>query len=75
MQYFIIVIDNGMGILEEVQFKVFQFNFIIKFLGMGFGLAMCKNMMIVVGGDIYFEMEFGKGMIFFMVLLDVLVVY
>ena len=61
------VSDNGTGIPEAVQPKVFQPNFTTKSSGMGLGLAMCKNMMTAAGGDIYFETEEGKGTTFFVV--------
>jgi two-component system nitrogen regulation sensor histidine kinase NtrY len=69
-QHLITVTDNGTGIPEEVQPKVFQPNFTTKSSGMGLGLAMCKNMMTATGGDIYFETEPGKGTTFFMALPD-----
>jgi signal transduction histidine kinase len=69
-QHLITVTDNGTGIPEEVQPKVFQPNFTTKSSGMGLGLAMCKNMMTAAGGDIYFETEPGKGTTFFMALPD-----
>jgi signal transduction histidine kinase len=67
-QHLITVTDNGTGIPEEVQPKVFQPNFTTKSSGMGLGLAMCKNMMTAAGGDIYFETETGQGTTFFMAL-------
>lgn len=69
-QHLITVTDNGTGIPEEVQPRVFQPNFTTKSSGMGLGLAMCKNMMTAAGGDIYFETEPGKGTTFFMALPD-----
>ncbi len=64
-EHLITVTDNGTGIPEEVQAKVFQPNFTTKSSGMGLGLAMCKNMMTAAGGDIYFETEDGVGTTFF----------
>lgn len=67
-QHLITVTDNGTGVPEEVQPKVFQPNFTTKSSGMGLGLAMCKNMMTAAGGDIYFETKTGQGTTFFMTL-------
>jgi signal transduction histidine kinase len=57
--------DNGTGIPEEVQPKVFQPNFTTKSSGMGLGLAMCKSMIEAMEGDIYFETEEDLGTTFF----------
>ncbi|MBK7476027.1 MAG: HAMP domain-containing histidine kinase [Haliscomenobacter sp.] len=59
------VTDNGLGIPESVQDKVFSPNFTTKSSGMGLGLAMCKNMIQQAGGRIYFETEQGMGTTFF----------
>lgn len=64
-EHLITVADNGTGIPEAVQAKVFQPNFTTKSSGMGLGLAMCKNMMTAAGGDIYFETKAGAGTTFF----------
>ena len=58
--------DNGTGIPEEVQPKVFSPNFTTKSSGMGLGLAMCKNIIDLTGGRIWFETEEGKGAVFFL---------
>ncbi len=59
------VSDNGSGIPEEVQPRVFQPNFTTKSSGMGLGLAMCKGMVEAAGGTIYFETKAGEGTDFF----------
>ena len=59
------VTDNGLGIPESVQDKVFAPNFTTKSSGMGLGLAMCKNMVQQAGGKIYFETQQGIGTTFF----------
>jgi len=59
------VTDNGLGIPDSVQDKVFSPNFTTKSSGMGLGLAMCKNMIQQAGGRIYFETEHGIGTTFF----------
>lgn len=56
--------DNGSGISEEVQPRVFQPNFTTKSSGMGLGLAMCKSMMEAAGGRIGFETVLGGGTTF-----------
>jgi len=60
--------DNGTGIPEEIQPRVFQPNFTTKSSGMGLGLAMCKNMMESMNGRIYFETVEGEGTTFFVTL-------
>ncbi len=57
--------DNGAGMPEEVQAKVFSPNFTTKNSGMGLGLAMCKNIVDACGGRIWFETAEGEGTVFF----------
>ncbi len=59
------VSDNGTGIPEEVQPKVFQPNFTTKSSGMGLGLAMCREMVEAAGGKLYFQTEADLGTHFF----------
>ncbi|MCB0584307.1 MAG: GHKL domain-containing protein, partial [Phaeodactylibacter sp.] len=59
------VSDNGTGIPEEIQPKVFQPNFTTKSSGMGLGLAMCKGIVEAAGGRLYFETQADKGTDFF----------
>ncbi len=61
---FIQIEDNGEGIPESVQPKVFQPNFTTKNSGTGIGLAMTKNMVENAGGKISFQTEIGVGTIF-----------
>lgn len=63
-QAVIAVSDNGAGIPEEIQAKVFQPNFTTKSSGMGLGLAMCQNMVQAAGGDISFTTSPGEGTTF-----------
>ena len=49
------VSDNGQGISEEMREKVFYPNFTTKNSGMGLGLAISKNIIDALEGDIYFE--------------------
>jgi signal transduction histidine kinase len=57
--------DNGQGIPEEMQPKIFTPNFTTKSSGTGLGLAMCKSIVEQAGGDIWFETTPGVGTIFF----------
>ncbi|GGW53277.1 PAS domain-containing protein [Alishewanella tabrizica] len=67
----IAVSDSGQGISADFQNRVFQ-----RFAqadnsnlrqngGTGLGLAICKELIVQMGGDIYFESELGKGTTFF----------
>ncbi len=60
----ILVSDNGIGITEENQSKVFEPKFTTKSSGMGLGLAMVKNIVETYNGSITFTSEQGKGTIF-----------
>ncbi|RYY90674.1 MAG: HAMP domain-containing histidine kinase [Chitinophagaceae bacterium] len=57
--------DNGEGIPEDMQGKIFTPNFTTKTSGTGLGLAMCKSIVEQAGGRIWFETEKGKGTSFF----------
>ena len=59
------VSDNGKGISEEMQDKVFQPHFTTRSSGMGLGLAMCKDMIEMANGRLYFNTVVGKGTDFF----------
>lgn len=61
----IMVADNGEGIPDELQEKVFFPNFTTKSSGMGLGLAMSKNIVEAAGGNLYFFTEKDKGTSFF----------
>lgn len=66
--YFIEVKDNGIGISPEYQNKIFQlFNRLNKqeFEGTGMGLAICKKIAIMHGGDIWVESNGKTGSSFF----------
>jgi signal transduction histidine kinase len=58
--------DNGTGVPEAVQEKIFVPNFTTKSKGMGLGLAMVKNMIENHGGQIWFNTEIGKGTTFYL---------
>jgi two-component system nitrogen regulation sensor histidine kinase NtrY len=58
------VIDNGVGIAEEIKPKLFTPNFTTKTTGTGLGLAMVKNSVTSFNGTISFETEINKGTTF-----------
>ncbi|MDA0972716.1 MAG: ATP-binding protein [Bacteroidetes bacterium] len=60
-QYILEVKDNGVGIPEAMREKIFEPNFTTKGTGTGLGLAMCKNIVQLSGGEIWFRTEEGKG--------------
>jgi signal transduction histidine kinase len=64
----IAVRDNGNGIDDELQEKIFSPNFTTKTSGMGLGLAMVKSIINSHGGTIWFESEIQKGTTFFFTL-------
>jgi nitrogen fixation/metabolism regulation signal transduction histidine kinase len=57
--------DNGAGIPDDVQPKVFVPNFTTKEKGSGIGLAVAKRGMESAGGTIWFETLVGEGTVFF----------
>ncbi len=57
--------DNGNGIEEELQAKIFTPNFTTKTSGTGLGLAMSKGIVEQAKGSIWFETEVGIGTTFF----------
>lgn len=57
--------DNGSGIPDEAQPKIFQPNFSTKFTGSGIGLALAKQGIEHAGGKIWFETEKDMGTCFF----------
>jgi len=56
--------DNGPGISEQVQDRIFVPNFTTKTRGMGLGLAISKNIIEQFGGKIWFETNEGRGTTF-----------
>ena len=60
----ITVSDNGVGISEENNEKVFEPKFTTKNSGMGLGLAMVKNIVETFGGEISFTSEVNEDTIF-----------
>ncbi|RYY45216.1 MAG: HAMP domain-containing histidine kinase, partial [Chitinophagaceae bacterium] len=57
--------DNGEGISESVQSKIFAPNFTTKTSGTGLGLAMSKRIVEQANGSIWFETLEGEGTSFF----------
>ena len=53
--YLVKIVDNGCGIPEAMQPKIFQPNFTTKSSGMGLGLSMVKSMLISNNATIYFK--------------------
>ncbi|WP_417876119.1 sensor histidine kinase [Winogradskyella sediminis] len=60
----ITVEDNGSGIAEETQNRIFEPKFTTKSSGMGLGLGMVKNIVETFKGSITFTSQLGKGTIF-----------
>jgi nitrogen fixation/metabolism regulation signal transduction histidine kinase len=59
------VSDNGSGIPESLQKKMFTPNFTTKSSGAGLGLSITKRYVENAGGRIWFESESDKGSVFF----------
>jgi light-regulated signal transduction histidine kinase (bacteriophytochrome) len=63
------VTDNGIGIDEVYQEKVFEIfkrlNHVSKFEGTGIGLAFCKRIILRHEGDIWFKSTLGEGTTFY----------
>jgi nitrogen fixation/metabolism regulation signal transduction histidine kinase len=57
--------DNGNGINETIQSKIFTPNFTTKTSGTGLGLAMCKRIVEQAEGEIWFETVQDVGTSFF----------
>jgi two-component system, NtrC family, nitrogen regulation sensor histidine kinase NtrY len=57
--------DNGEGIPEQMQSKIFIPNFTTKSSGTGLGLAMSKTIVEQAKGRIWFETAEGAGTVFF----------
>ena len=55
------IVDNGKGIPEEVQERIFIPFFTTKPTGSGIGLSLCKQIMTLHRGKILVESEVGSG--------------
>ena len=56
--------DNGVGIADDLQKKIFEPKFTTKTSGMGLGLGMVKNLVNSYGGKISFKSKIGQGTTF-----------
>ncbi len=63
--YVVAVKDQGVGIKEEQQEKIFVPYFTTKSTGTGLGLAMSKQIVESMNGKIWFESTIGVGTTFF----------
>ncbi|MFN2261085.1 MAG: PAS domain-containing sensor histidine kinase [Psychroflexus sp.] len=61
---YISIEDNGVGISEEMQARIFEPRFTTKSSGMGLGLGMVKNIIETYKGDIKLTSEIDEGTIF-----------
>ena len=59
--YDVVVDDNGPGVSEENQSKLFTPNFTTKSGGTGLGLAICRNIIEKCEGVIAYSKSFGLG--------------
>ena len=68
--YIVSVIDTGMGMSQETISKLFRIDVHVTTLGTsqekgtGLGLILCKEFIIINGGNIWVESELGKGSTF-----------
>ncbi|MGB5498643.1 MAG: ATP-binding protein [Maribacter sp.] len=58
------VADNGIGITDDFNDKIFEPKFTTKSSGMGLGLGMVKNIVETYNGSIDFTSQAGKGTVF-----------
>lgn len=58
--------DNGTGIADEIQDKLFTPNFTTKNSGMGLGLAIVKNIVTSNNGKIWFSTKLNVGTSFYL---------
>lgn len=63
-RYKIDIADSGCGIKGEDKAKIFFPNFTTKSSGMGVGLSVSQDIVQVLGGNITFTSEVGRGTIF-----------
>ena len=61
----VVIEDNGQGIPEHIQDKVFSPNFSTKYTGSGLGLAITKKGIEHANGNIWFESREGVGTTFY----------
>ena len=61
----VLIQDNGTGIDENMQEKIFMPNFTTKSSGMGMGLAIVHNIITQANGKIWFTSSINKGSTFY----------
>ncbi len=66
-KYSLKISDNGRGISAKLSDRIFQPNFTTKSGGMGMGLAIVKNIIQGLGGEISFTSEEGSGTTFIII--------
>ena len=59
--YDVVVDDNGPGVSEENQNRLFTPNFTTKSSGTGLGLAICRNIIEKCDGEIGYQKSFALG--------------
>ena len=67
--YDIVFEDNGPGVKEENQGRLFTPNFTTKSAGTGLGLAICRNIVEKCNGEIIYQKSFSLGGACFLVSL------
>ncbi|MEN9609906.1 MAG: hypothetical protein RLZZ628_720 [Bacteroidota bacterium] len=69
-EFWIKIVDNGIGIEEEYSEKVFKLfqRLSRQYDGTGIGLTICKNIVDKYNGRIWFESVLGEGTTFFIAL-------
>ncbi|MCF8346627.1 MAG: hypothetical protein K9G38_05405 [Bacteroidales bacterium] len=65
MSVLITISDNGKGIPESIQDRLFRPNFTTKSAGMGMGLAISANIVKSMDGEIWYKTVPDKGTLFF----------
>jgi len=60
----VLISDNGRGIPDEIKPKLFMPNFTTKSSGMGLGLAIVRNIMDHMEGEISFRTKLNEGTVF-----------
>lgn len=61
----VMVADNGCGVADDIKEHLFLPNFTTKTNGMGLGLTIVKNLVIMLGGEITFTTKVDEGTSFF----------